>query len=1100
MTMIKKITFLGVLLHAVVIGYGQPSVTDFNWVVKQDTCAPIGFTYTTGGKTIVGQGIYYRGYSAPFSSNVYVLSSKIATQDTVMISPLQPATRYKYGVYIIWDNNGSNDTVFSSTEKDFYSLATEPTTHVGYISISAATTNSVTLSYSASSGATRYAIYLNSGDSPIDVTLIQDGIAISNPPNNLGIDRKETTATSYQWLTLSQNQTYTSTVVPMNRSGLLVATNNFLTSGNVSSITFRLAPTTQASNISLDNFSGGVATISWTNGNGNGRVVKMNTSNSFTDPTLGTYPTANPVWQNAGEQVIYTGSASTVQISGLSSGQTYWFRIYELNNPESGRALYNTSTSTNNPASFTPIGEPITQDYTITFSGITADQIIASWTKGDGEKRIVKVNTQNSFTLPVDNTTYSANSVYGGGEQVVYNGTGNTVTVTNLASGTTYYFRVFAYNGSPGEEKYNTQTSSQNPNYSATPGVTPTTQDNNIVFSNITDSTFTITWTKGNGQYRLVAINDNPITTLPTDGNVYTADSIWQKNGQQYVYNDTGNKVTVKGLTPGTLYYVRIFGYNGLLNPSYLRTIATGNPTNTTTPGFIYWTGSVSSNWDNASNWNPNVIPGASYKVRIPQVMTNYPTINQNTSCYQITLEPLAQFTVETGVQFNVSTDFTIMGNSSGSGSLVVKGNGSVSVGQNTKFVRHTGSNNYWHFASAPTNNPDIKQFTGHYVNRWNETTQSWSNLNLSSKIDVMRGYSIRQYNRDTAVFTGTFNNGNISLEVTNSDFGEYPGLNIVGNPYPSAIDWNTSSGWTRSNIEPTIYVYHTQSQSYYTYNYQTQVASPATFDGVVPAGNGFYIIAETNTTIAVSNNVRVHSNQPFYKESRPDSYPTLRLSLANKDYSDELVVYFHPEAGKTLEYNGRFDAVKLFPLEVKKPLIYAKNPGQFNKRAVLALNPEVLDNLPDNGTLDIPIQIEVPERMVANLIPTATSLPKGISMYLIEPFSKKWIPLNEPVQDIVAGEYLLRFATNNYTPLAVNEMLTPEDMLVYVSDGKLYVSNNQNVSGELLISDILGRVVFHGTFFENETKIIDVKQNQSIFVISFRTKDWIKALKYFKQ
>jgi len=53
-----------------------------------------------------------------------------------------------------------------------------------------------------------------------------------------------------------------------------------------------------------------------------------------------------------------------------------------------------------------------------------------SWTNGDGAKRVVIINTSNSFTNPTDGSDPSANTVYGSGEQVVYNGSSNTVTVT----------------------------------------------------------------------------------------------------------------------------------------------------------------------------------------------------------------------------------------------------------------------------------------------------------------------------------------------------------------------------------------------------------------------------------------------------------------------------------------------------------------------------------------------------------------------------------------------------------------------------------------------------------------------------------------------
>jgi len=88
--------------------------------------------------------------------------------------------------------------------------------------------------------------------------------------------------------------------------------------------------------------------LQWTNGNGSGRIVKINTINSFTNPIDGTDPIANSTYAGAGEQVVYNGSNSSVNISGLEPCREYWFRVYEYNC--SGTSiLFNTATSVGNP-------------------------------------------------------------------------------------------------------------------------------------------------------------------------------------------------------------------------------------------------------------------------------------------------------------------------------------------------------------------------------------------------------------------------------------------------------------------------------------------------------------------------------------------------------------------------------------------------------------------------------------------------------------------------------------------------------------------------------------------------------------------------------
>jgi|GEM_PF-1509763 hypothetical protein len=136
------------------------------------------------------------------------------------------------------------------------------------------------------------------------------------------------------------------------------------------------------------------------------------------------------------------------------------------------------------------ISEPTVQSSEITFTDNQYNQLIFSWTNGNGSRRVVFMKQANTDgTTPTDTTTYTASSVFGSGTQIgtsgwyaVYNGINNSVTVTGLVASTTYYVKVFEYNGiTEGYEDYLTDTSSNNPNSETT--YTPITRyaDSNAV-------------------------------------------------------------------------------------------------------------------------------------------------------------------------------------------------------------------------------------------------------------------------------------------------------------------------------------------------------------------------------------------------------------------------------------------------------------------------------------------------------------------------------------------------------------------------------------------------------------------------------------------
>ena len=225
-------------------------------------------------------------------------------------------------------------------------------------------------------------------------------------------------------------------------------------------------PTSQATNLTFSNLSGCAMTTGWTVGNGAGRIVKMNTVNSFTDPVDGTDPTANSTYAG-GEQVVYNGSSNTVTIDGLVEGTTYWFRVYEYNCNGTDIDFF-TSTGTNNPlsSSSSSCSAPTSATSAITFTSVSNTSMHVGWTKGDGTYRIVVCKSGSAVTgAPTDNSTYSADatfnngqSILNAGEFIVYSGTNNNVTILGLTASTTYHYTIFEFNCNSGCEKYLTTT------------------------------------------------------------------------------------------------------------------------------------------------------------------------------------------------------------------------------------------------------------------------------------------------------------------------------------------------------------------------------------------------------------------------------------------------------------------------------------------------------------------------------------------------------------------------------------------------------------------------------------------------------------------
>jgi len=110
--------------------------------------------------------------------------------------------------------------------------------------------------------------------------------------------------------------------------------------------------------------------------------------------------------------------------------------------------------------------EPTVSATSLDFSSIGNVSMTASWSPGNGQKRIVLAKAGGSVdAVPADGSTYSANAAFGQGAQigsgnfVVYSGSGTSVPVTSLSQNTTYHFSVFEYNGSGSTSNYLTSSS-----------------------------------------------------------------------------------------------------------------------------------------------------------------------------------------------------------------------------------------------------------------------------------------------------------------------------------------------------------------------------------------------------------------------------------------------------------------------------------------------------------------------------------------------------------------------------------------------------------------------------------------------------------------
>lgn len=146
-------------------------------------------------------------------------------------------------------------------------------------------------------------------------------------------------------------------------------------------------------------------------------------------------------------------------------------------------------------------------------------------------------------------------------------------------------------------------------------------------------------------------------------------------------------------------------------------------------------------------------------------------------------------------------------------------------------------------------------------------------------------------------------------------------GWNLVGNPYPSTIDWDAASGWTRTGINDAIYMKDNGSLAgtYATYINGTEANGGSRY---IPMGQAFWVKAISTPTFQATEAVKAPGNvTTFFRTSPPSDL--MRVTLRSGLKRDEIIVYFDEDA--TEEFDGSKDAYKLqndiFNLSTVTPL-----------------------------------------------------------------------------------------------------------------------------------------------------------------------------------
>jgi hypothetical protein len=372
----------------------------------------------------------------------------------------------------------------------------------------------------------------------------------------------------------------------------------------------------------------------------------------------------------------------------------------------------------------------------------------------------------------------------------------------------------------------------------------------------------------------------------------------------------------ISGLTAGKIYYVQAYAINGA-GTSY------GGAESFSTASFT-WDGSESSDWNNAANWRSNLTPSASDNIVIVN-MTNDPLVNIiNASCNDLIIGQGAVLTIAPGKSFTVNGTVANLSETVG---LYIKsdatGDGSyMGPATNATVERYLPASS-WILLSSPVASAINSLYTGMYMKQYSEAMDAFGSLITATNVALTPGTGsvVWATSASTVSYTGTTNGGTVSLTAPYSN----QGFTLAGNPFPSFLYWNAASGFTKTNIAGTIWIWDQSLNSgagNYTY-YNS--ASGGTGNRYLAPGQGFFIqSASGGGSLAVSSGAQVHQQPGISLRSAQTAPELMNIRVFNDVYSDQALIAMIPDAIPS--YDFRYDAQKMVGPEITPQLSVSKD------------------------------------------------------------------------------------------------------------------------------------------------------------------------------
>lgn len=459
-----------------------------------------------------------------------------------------------------------------------------------------------------------------------------------------------------------------------------------------------------------------------------------------------------------------------------------------------------------------------------------------------------------------------------------------------------------------------------------------------------------------------------------------------------------------------------------------------------------------------------------------------------------------------------LETNGKIMLLSGGDGTALIDGAGIGTISGNVTMQRYLPTGFGYLYLSSPFTSSKVSELGDEAIesiyryeeNRYVSGTpvSGWVNHNNPvNPLVPMSGYAVNlgpDSGPLTIDITGEVCNGEMTSSLYNNDHPYTTGFNLVGNPYPSPVDWNLVDQ-LNSNIDNAVYYFSNSAADQYGGTYITYIhgiSSDGRATNIIPSMQGFFIHVSDGQwpvegRLVMNNSVRVNDlDQPFIKSARADQPKLLRLTAcfnSHPETPDYTVIYFDDLA--TPEFDSQHDALKLMNTDAFVPSLFSITPGA-SRLSINGMPP------PGGSSLIVPLGIVTlidgsVKIKVSDLDPSLASM----KIHLIDSVAgiRREIALNgEYSADLKAGDHSGRFYLK-FAPVATSVIRQTEEPGILEATVKgdilrLKIGRLDGPTGTLRIHDLTGRLLQEETIRETGYYDFPAMRGTGICIVTYRT------------